>query len=77
MRSSGVRSNRAVGAGFCFRLTPESFLAATLILEEAGGCVLDLAGKPLGEVESLLSRTSLVAAATRALAHEVLDVFVG
>ena len=59
------------------RLTPESFLAATLILEEAGGCVLDLAGKPLGEVESLLSRTSLVAAATRALAHEVLDVFVG
>ena len=59
------------------RLTPESFLAAQLILEEAGGCVLDLDGQPLGAMDSLLCRTSLVAAATPELAHEVLDVLAG
>lgn len=56
------------------RLTAESFLAATLILEEAGGCVVTGDGHPIRHLESLVARTSLVAAATPELAHEVLNV---
>ena len=56
------------------RLTAESFLAAALILEEAGGCVVTGDGHPIRHLESLVARTSLVAAATPELAHEVLNV---
>ena len=56
------------------RLTPESFLAASLILGEAGGCLLDAEGSPLGEFTTIQQRTTLVAAATPELAQEILDV---
>ena len=58
------------------RLTAESFLAAALILEEAGGCVVHSDGQPIRHINSLRSRTSLVAAATPALAQEVVRVLV-
>ena len=56
------------------RLTAESFLAAALVLEEAGGCLVAGDGHPIRQLESLVARTSLVAAATPELAHEVLNV---
>lgn len=55
------------------RLTPESFYAAALILEEAGGCLVDPAGKPLGQAEGLTHRSHLIAAATPALACEIVE----
>ena len=59
------------------RLTAESFLAAALVLEEAGGCVLTGDGHPIRQLDSLVARTSLVAAATPELAHEVIDALDG
>ena len=59
------------------RLTAESFLAAALVLEEAGGCLVAGDGHPIRQLESLVARTSLVAAATPELAHEVLNVLTG
>ena len=59
------------------RLTAESFLAAALVLEEAGGCVLTGDGHPIRQLDSLVARTSLVAAATPELAHEVIDALRG
>ena len=59
------------------RLTAESFLAAALILEEAGGCVVNADGHPIRQIDSLTSRTSLVAAATPELAQEVLNGLIG
>ena len=56
------------------RLTAESFLVATLVLEEAGGCMVTVDGHPIRHLESLVERTSLVAAATPELAHEVLNI---
>ena len=53
------------------RLTPESFLAAAAILCEAGGCVLDAHGNPLGDFEHLCQTTTLVATATQELAREI------
>ena len=58
------------------RLTAESFLAAALILEEAGGCVMNAEGQPIQQIDSLRSRTSLVAAATPELAQEVVCALV-
>jgi len=55
------------------RLTPESFLAAAAILCEAGGCVLDAQGKPLGEFADLCQTTTIVATATEELAKEIID----
>jgi len=55
------------------RLTPESFLAAGLLVEEAGGVLLDARGRSPGPFHSLLARTTLLAAATPQLAREVLD----
>ncbi|MCZ6689327.1 MAG: hypothetical protein O7H41_06960 [Planctomycetota bacterium] len=55
------------------RLTPESFYAAALILEEAGGCLVDPAGKPLGKAEGITHRSRLIAAATPALAREIVE----
>ena len=58
------------------RLTPENFLAASLILEESGGCVVNADGQPIQQIDSLVSRTTLVAAATAELAHEVVHALV-
>ncbi len=58
------------------RLTPENFLAAALILEESGGCVVNAEGHPLQQIDSLVSRTNLIAAATLELAQEVVHALV-
>ncbi len=55
------------------RLTPESFLAAAAILQEAGGCVLDAAGNSLPTFTNLQQRTTIVAAATEELAREIIE----
>lgn len=56
------------------RLTLESFLAASLAVEEAGGSVVDRKGNPLGALTGLEQRTSLIAAASSELAKEIVDV---
>ena len=56
------------------RLTLESFLAASLAVEEAGGSVVDRKGNPLGALTGLEQRTSLIAAASLELAMEIVDV---
>ena len=55
------------------RVTPESFLAAALVVEEAGGCVLNASGQPLRAAKQLTERFSLVAAATWKLADAIVD----
>ncbi len=55
------------------RLTPESFLAAAAILQEAGGCVLDAPGNPLPAFTDLRQRTTIVAAATEELARAIIE----
>jgi myo-inositol-1(or 4)-monophosphatase len=55
------------------RLTSESFLAASLILTEAGGTITDPSGTPLGAVNSLTQRFSLIAAATPELHMELVQ----
>jgi len=59
------------------RLTPESFFAATLILEEAGGCLIGPDGRELEAAEGLTHRTSLIAAANRELAGEIVEALYG
>ena len=59
------------------RLTPENFLAASLILEEAGGCVVNADGRTIEQIDSLVSRTNVIAAATLELAQEVVHALVG
>jgi fructose-1,6-bisphosphatase/inositol monophosphatase family enzyme len=56
------------------RLTLESFLAASLAVEEAGGCVVDRKGNRLGAFTGLEQRTSLIAAASSELAKEIANV---
>lgn len=53
------------------RLTPESFLAAARILVEAGGCLVDGDGNPLGDFDGLCQRCDIIAAATPELAREI------
>ena len=55
------------------RVTPESFFAAALVVEEAGGCLLDPRGQPLASARDLTERFSLIAAATRKLAAEIVE----
>jgi len=55
------------------RLTPENFLAPSLILTEAGGTVTDPTGAPLPTVESLTQRFSLIAAANQELHSELVQ----
>jgi myo-inositol-1(or 4)-monophosphatase len=55
------------------RLTPESFLAASLLVTEAGGHICRLDGGALGPFESLQDRTTLVAASTKELAEEIIN----
>ena len=46
------------------RLTPENFLAPSLVVEEAGGLLTDPEGKAIPAIQSLTERYSIVAAAT-------------
>jgi myo-inositol-1(or 4)-monophosphatase len=55
------------------RLTPESFLAASLLVTEAGGHICRLDGGALGPFQSLQDRTTLVAASTKELAEEIIN----
>ena len=57
-------------------LTPESFLAATLLVTEAGGHICRLDGAALGPFQSLQDRTPLVAASTKELAEEIINALV-
>jgi fructose-1,6-bisphosphatase/inositol monophosphatase family enzyme len=59
------------------RLTPESFLAASLLVTEAGGHICHLDGKDLGPFQSLQDRTTLVAASTKELALEIINALAG
>lgn len=56
------------------RLTPESFLAACLAIEEAGGCIVGPDGERLPPYERLTDRASLIVAATAELAAEIVAV---
>ena len=56
------------------RLTLESFLAASLAVEEAGGSVVDRKGNPLGALTGLEQRTSLIATASSEFAKEIANV---
>jgi fructose-1,6-bisphosphatase/inositol monophosphatase family enzyme len=56
------------------RWTPESFLAACLAAEEAGGCIVGPSGKRLPPYERLTDRASLIVAATPELAREIVAV---
>jgi fructose-1,6-bisphosphatase/inositol monophosphatase family enzyme len=58
------------------RLTPESFLAASLVVTEAGGHVVQLDGSPLGPFGGLQDRTTLIAAATPDLLKEIINAIV-
>ncbi|MEE9269017.1 MAG: inositol monophosphatase family protein [Candidatus Krumholzibacteria bacterium] len=58
------------------RLTPESFLAAALVVVEAGGQVVQLDGSPLGPFDGLRDRTTLIAAATPDLVEEIINAIV-
>ena len=84
---SGIRSYGCASRALCLvakgaldahvdvrsRLTPESFLAASLPVTEAGGHVCRLDGGPLGPFQSLQDRTTLVAASTKELAMEIIN----
>jgi myo-inositol-1(or 4)-monophosphatase len=56
------------------RLTLESFLAASLAVEEAGGSLVDRKGNPLSALAGLQQRTSLIAASSPELAREIVNV---
>ena len=56
------------------RLTAESYLAAARLVIEAGGWVVGLNGTPLAAPESLTDRVSLVAASSRTLCDEIVEV---
>lgn len=56
------------------RVTPESYLAASLVLTEAGGVIVDTNGTPLAPFSRLTDRRSILVAATRPLAEELLAV---
>lgn len=58
------------------RLTPESFLASSLVVTEAGGQVVQLDGTPLGPFGGLQDRTTLIAAATPDLVKEIINAIV-
>ena len=53
------------------RLTAESFLAGAFLVEQAGGCVLDLDGHRFEHMTDLHSTTRIVAAATPDLARQI------
>jgi myo-inositol-1(or 4)-monophosphatase len=53
-------------------LSPENYMAAVLIVREAGGVVSDRFGKPLEPIHSMTQGQSIVAAATPALQAEIM-----
>lgn len=55
-------------------LSPENYMAASLIVTEAGGTVSDRFGKPLAPIHSMTQGQSIVAAATPALHAAILAV---
>jgi len=55
-------------------LSPENYMAAYLIVAEAGGVISDRLGRPLAPIRSMTQGQSIVAAATRALHAEILRV---
>ncbi len=58
------------------RLTPESFFAAALVVEEAGGCVVGPEGQTLPPVRGLTDRCSVIAASTPQLAGKIVQALV-
>lgn len=56
------------------RLTVESYLAAAHLVIEAGGWVVGLDGMRLTAPENLTDRVSLVAASSRELCNEIVEV---
>ena len=56
------------------RLTAESYLAAARLVIEAGGWVVGLDGAPLPAPEGLTERVGLVAASSRELCDEIVEV---
>ena len=59
------------------RLTAESYLAATRLEIEAGGWVAGLGGAALAAPESLTDRVGLIAASSRELCDEIVEVVGG
>jgi myo-inositol-1(or 4)-monophosphatase len=55
-------------------LTAESYLAAARLVIEAGGWIAGLGGAPLAAPQSLTDRVSLVAASSRDLCDEIVDI---
>ncbi len=55
-------------------LSPENYMAAYLIVTEAGGTVSDRFGKPLAPIRSMTQGQSIVAASTPALHAAILEV---
>jgi myo-inositol-1(or 4)-monophosphatase len=55
-------------------LSPENYMAAVLIVREAGGVVSDRSGEPLAPIHSMTQGQSIVASATPALQAEILAV---
>ncbi len=55
-------------------LTPESLLAASLIVTEAGGHLCTLEGHAIGPFRTLEERTTLIAAANQKLAEDIVRV---
>lgn len=55
-------------------LSPENYLAATLIVGEAGGIVTDRFGQPLAPIQSMTQGQSIVAACNRTLHSAILEV---
>lgn len=51
--------------------------AAVVLVESAGGAVVDLYGRPLGFTTDITGRWSGIAAATPELAQEIIDIVVG
>ena len=56
------------------RLTAESYLAAARLVIEAGGWVVGFDGTPLAEAEGLTDRLGLIAASSRELCDEIVEV---
>jgi myo-inositol-1(or 4)-monophosphatase len=56
------------------RLTAESYLAAARVVIEAGGWIVGLDGKTLDAPESLTGRVGLIAASSRELCNEIVQV---
>jgi fructose-1,6-bisphosphatase/inositol monophosphatase family enzyme len=56
------------------RLTAESYLAAARLVVEAGGWVAGVDGTPLAEAKGLTDRLGLIAASSRELRDEIVEV---